>query len=96
MLTVRCSDGAVFTGPDEKSIVRQMKHTDWNAPERKGEYMEDVAARVDMMTGQSVRTTSVKTFLKDMQAVGLLAIEQSESPPDAHEGSVGAHSDQPS
>lgn len=95
MLRVTCVDGAIFTGKDEKDIVRQMKHTDWNAPERKGEYMEDVAARVDTMMGQEIRVTSAKVFLRDMQTVGLLTIQESSTPGD-DEGRPGAHSDQPS
>ena len=74
-MRVICVDGAIFEGPDEKSIVRQMKETDWNAPERKGEYMEDVAARVDVVMGQSIRSGSAKTFLKDLEAIGLLTVE---------------------
>jgi hypothetical protein len=97
MLTVKCSDGAVFTGSDEKAIVRAMKHTDWHAPERKGEYMEDVAARIDMMTGQKIRVSSPKAFLKDLQAVGFLTVSEADSTPSAHhEGSAGAPSDSPS
>jgi hypothetical protein len=39
MLKVVALDGAVFHGATAHDVVRQMKTTDWNAPERKGEYM---------------------------------------------------------
>ncbi len=93
MLTVTCNDGAVFTGTDEKDIVRQMKHTDWHAPERKGEYMEDVATRIETMTGLKVRWTTAKTFLKDMENIGLVTITDADHPPSADEGSAGAHTE---
>jgi hypothetical protein len=92
-MRVKCSDGAVFSGPNEKVIVKQMQATDWNAPERKGEYMDDVAARVDTMLGLTIRTGSAKMFLKDMEVAGLLTFEQPESPPVATEDSDGIHTD---
>lgn len=95
-MRIKCSDGASFEGADEKAIVRAMQATDWNAPERKGEYMEDVSARVDLMLGQVVRTGSAKMFLKDMEAIGLLTFEQDAPPAATDEGSGGAHSGQPS
>jgi len=50
LLVVTTMDGMVFTGADSKEIVRQMKNTDWSAPEQKKNYITEVIRRVYSMT----------------------------------------------
>jgi hypothetical protein len=73
-ITVTTIEGATFSGSSQKAIIRQMRDTQWNRPDRKGEYMEDVAGRVYSITGCAVRPVA-DHFLTDLQAAGLLTID---------------------
>jgi hypothetical protein len=50
-MRIRTTDGAFFLGDSPEDVVRQMKNTQWGAPERKREYMAEVVERVENMTG---------------------------------------------
>jgi hypothetical protein len=73
-MRVQCMDGAVFEGPDAKSIVSQMRKDEWNAPSKKREYMAEVSDRVEQMTGQDVPDDNAMAFLTGLEAQGFLTI----------------------
>lgn len=60
-LIVTTNDGEVFTGKDEREIVLQMRNTQWNAPERKRDYMLEVIERAETMTGVFVNQDELPT-----------------------------------
>lgn len=72
-ITVTTQDGLVFTGADARDIVRQIKVAQWNAPDTKREYMEQVGQRVMEMTGQRPREDATG-FLIDLERAGLVTI----------------------
>lgn len=72
-ITAITEDGMTFVGVDAKDIVRQMKTAQWNAPDTKREYMEQVGQRVMEMTGQRPREEAA-LFLIDLERVDFLTI----------------------
>jgi hypothetical protein len=64
-----------FIGADADEIVRQMRETVWSPPADLRGYMEQVADRVQQMTGARIRTEP-EGFLADLAAVGLLRFKQ--------------------
>jgi hypothetical protein len=74
MLKVDTHDGTVFEGDDAKDIVRQMKMTEWGHPEKKRDYMEEVAERIEQMTGSEVPHGSAASFLLGLAEAGLITI----------------------
>lgn len=80
MLRVTADDGMVFEGADEKAVVRQMRNTQWNAPEAKRDYICEVIDRVEQVT-QTVcahadgRVVAAKEFLDYLASVGFVQIE---------------------
>jgi hypothetical protein len=76
MLTVTTKDGVQFRARDEKGIVRAMRRTQWNAPERKQEYIEEVCDRVFQMTGKAIgqpaNTLNPASFLMYLIRAGLI------------------------
>lgn len=90
MLKVTTEDGEVFVGEDEKDVVRQMRNTQWNAPIHKRDYIRDVVERVEDMTGVLIDpdaeldildgdeepTVSARDFLRYLEAVDLIRIEE--------------------
>jgi hypothetical protein len=72
-IVVRTVDGAIFRGGSAAAVVRQMKRTNWSAPSRKVEYMEEVAERVWSMKRAVVRTDPA-SFLLDLRGAELLEI----------------------
>lgn len=74
MLKVTATDGAVFHGATAQEVVRAMRNTQWNAPVLKRDWMEEVAERVEQMTGERPRTRA-REFLADLKRLGLVTIE---------------------
>lgn len=86
-MIVKTNDGQTFTGDDAAHIVRQMRNTEWNAPERKRDYMLEVIQRVETITGVFVDQDDLPTnqdndehldpmkFLEYLQDVKLVRIE---------------------
>lgn len=72
MIAIRTVDGAVFRARTRTGLVRAMKRDQWNAPERKLPWMEEVSERVEQQTGKLVRCTSPDVFLDDLKAAGLV------------------------
>lgn len=77
-MRIQTNDGATFTGPDAKAVVRQMRDQQWSAPVMKRDYMVEVAERVEMLTGERIATTPAETFLNELERVGLVTIEPSD------------------
>lgn len=80
MLKITTTEGIEYTGDDHKSIVRQMRNTQWNAPVIKRDYITEAADRVQMMTGQRPDTTDAKTFIVDLARIGLVTISTYDEP----------------
>lgn len=74
MLKVDAGNGDVFEGDDAKEIVRQMKMTEWGHPEKKRDYMEEVAERIEQMTGRTILHTSAAQFLLSLADAGVITI----------------------
>jgi hypothetical protein len=76
MLTLRMSDGALFRAKTDAGLVRQMKATQWNAPLKKGQYIEEVCERVHEMTGRlpllPATTLTPTQFIDFLVEVGLV------------------------
>lgn len=72
-ITITTRDEQQFSGAKATDIVRQMKLAQWNAPDTKREYMEQVGQRVMEMTGTRPRE-SATYFLMDLESVGLITI----------------------
>ena len=84
MLRVTTTDCEVFTGDNAKEIVRQMRNTQWGAPQPKRSYMVDVVERTEMMTGINMDPDAVlddeleqgcEHFLIYLETVGAISIE---------------------
>lgn len=69
-------DGTTFEGESSEAIVRQMRDSNWSAPERKGEYMSEVATRVEGMTGARVRADNATVFLSDLERAQFLKLSE--------------------
>lgn len=81
LLRVTTNDDVVFTGQDAREIVRQMKLTQWSAPEAKRDYIRQVVKRVWSMTGvppaAPVRPPGTATkLLRYLVQVGLVRVER--------------------
>jgi hypothetical protein len=50
-MRIHTIDGETFEGASPQEIVRQMRNTEWGAPERKRDYMVEVIDRVEQQTG---------------------------------------------
>lgn len=76
-MRVKTNDGATFAGRSPKQIVGAMMREQWNAPEGKMEYMDEVATRVEQMAGADgiVRRDSAEAFLSDLARLGLVTVE---------------------
>lgn len=72
-ITVTTNDLLFFAGADAKDVVRKMKEAQWNAPDTKREYMEQVGQRVMEMTGQRPREDATG-FLIDLERANLVTI----------------------
>ncbi len=70
MIALRTVDGVVFRGDTRTGLVRAMKDDQWNAPDRKAPWMEEVAARVKQQSGHVIRTTGADVFLEDLKDAG--------------------------
>lgn len=77
MIRVIANDGSVFEGRDEVEVVRQMRAFQWEAPEKKGDYMEEVARRVNQMTGFGIRNDP-HGFVSDLETLGMLRVDRRE------------------
>jgi hypothetical protein len=71
-MKIRTNDGATFEGRSAKQIVSRMRRDQWNAPELKQEYMEQVSNRVAQMYGHIVHITSAQEFLRGLEEAGLI------------------------
>jgi hypothetical protein len=69
-------DGTTFEGDSPEAVVRQMKRSNWSAPERKGEYMQEIATRVSDITGATIRATTATMFLGDLERAQFLKITE--------------------
>jgi hypothetical protein len=56
-------------------LVHQMRLTQWNAPDAKRDYMEQVAERVGAIFDTPIRTTDATIFLTDLARAGLVRVE---------------------
>ena len=72
-ITVTTTDQQTFTGADAQDIVSQMRDAQWNAPDKKRDYMQQTAERVEQMTGERPRTDATG-FLTDLAKAGLITV----------------------
>lgn len=78
-MIVKTGEGQEFAGATAEAVVRQMRDTEWNAPEKKRDYMEEVAERVFNMTGLEIpspTTIPASEFLQYLERAGLVTVEQ--------------------
>jgi hypothetical protein len=75
-IRVTTSGGKTFIGKTAQTIVRAMKRTQWEAPERKSHYMDEVRERVSQQTGVWISIRTAETFLRGLEAAGLITIER--------------------
>jgi hypothetical protein len=74
-VVIKTNDEKRFAGKDAEAVVRAMKRDRWYLTERpKREYMEEVAGRVQEMTGSVIRLDA-EGFLLDLQHLGLIQFE---------------------
>lgn len=73
-MIVTTTDGLVIVARDARHAVEQMRDTQWNAPDSKREYMEQVSERVQALTGRTVATHSPSALLADLQRAKLLIV----------------------
>jgi hypothetical protein len=74
-VVVKTSDGKRFAGKDAVAVVARMKSDQWHIEGiTKREYKEEVAGRVQQMTGEVIRLDA-EGFLLDLQGLKLLKIE---------------------
>lgn len=71
-ITIETNDGATFSGRTDKEVVSRMRRSMWSAPDRKYEYMEQVANDVAGIYGAVVRTDSPTNFLNDLESAKLI------------------------
>src|SRR6476646_1576373 len=91
MIKVETADGMVFTGAGSRDIVRQMKNTQWTAPDTKGEYMTEVIERVSDMMGEmppvDYKAYDAEAFVMFLESHGLIAISPYEATEDKNDES---------
>lgn len=77
MIRIETNDGEIFTGNDAKDITRQMRDTQWNAPARKGDYIEEVVERVESLTGVAPPSAhpSAEAFLQYLERAKVITAE---------------------
>ena len=74
-MVILTNDGKRFVGRNAKGIVRQMKAMQWNLEDStKREYMEEVADRVQQMTGVMI-PLDVEGFLLGLEKARLIRFE---------------------
>jgi hypothetical protein len=74
-MVIKTNDGKRFAGRDAVGVASRMKDDHWHIEGlSKREYKEEVAGRVQQMTGAVIRLDA-EGFLLDLQALGLLKIE---------------------
>lgn len=74
-MVITTNDGKTFAGRDARHIVRQMRDTQWHIGHLpKTSYMEEVAYRVQQMTGELLPLDSADGFLLGLQRVKLITI----------------------
>ena len=74
------TDSTVFEGASAREIVKQMKNTQWYAPEGKRAYMAEVIDRVEQMTGMrfagNPERSKPSKFLEFLEAAELVTIRK--------------------
>tara|TARA_R100000808_G_scaffold24812_1_gene58502 strand:+ start:1177 stop:1437 length:261 start_codon:yes stop_codon:yes gene_type:complete len=76
-ITVRTSDGEIFTGESWESILRQFKAMNFSEPADLQELMANIAHRYEVISGDTFPTVGVGTyedFGMELQKVGFLKI----------------------
>jgi hypothetical protein len=74
-VVVKTNDGKRFAGKNAVAVVGRMKVDQWHIEgTTKREYKEEVAGRVQQMTGAVIRLDA-EGFLLDLQELKLLKIE---------------------
>jgi hypothetical protein len=69
-MVVLMQDGAQFVGANAAEIVAQMRRNDWSSPPKKGEYMAEVAERIQQIVNREIRTSDPALFLSDLADAG--------------------------
>ena len=87
-LIVTTYGGTEFRGATPAKVVKAMKDTQWEAPDRKGEYMDEVRSRVAGMTEAPIHTDSPEAFLDSLEAAGLVTVARVDGDPSR--GAVGS------
>lgn len=77
-MQITTTDGLVILARHARHAVEQMRNTQWNAPDSKREYMEQVKERVQTLTSRTIETHSPIAFLQSLQVAGLLTIRRDE------------------
>ena len=73
-MKVKLLDGQEITARNAAGIVRKMKAMDWNRYDRKLEYMDDVATRVEQTRGERPSTESPDEFIFGLEQAELLEV----------------------
>lgn len=74
MLRITTNDGKHFAGKDAREVVRKLRDTQWSLGfQPKGEYMLEVANRVQQITG-CVIPLDAEGFLLGLQTAKLIVI----------------------
>jgi hypothetical protein len=76
MTTVRVvTEGGTFEAPTAQGVVRQMRDTQWNAPERKREWMDEVTMRLHQSHGVMIPIgATAEEFLEALERVGVATV----------------------
>lgn len=74
-MRVVTNDDKIYLGRDAVSIVRQMRDTQWNAPERKRVWMDEVTERLSHSHGISIPFgATAGEFIDALEKAGVVTV----------------------
>lgn len=74
MITVT-TDAGIYAGASAEEVVRAMRDSQWNAPERKRDWMDEVRDRVRSVYGVDIAPDLTATeFLKALDTAGVAVV----------------------
>ena len=72
VLVATTEDGAVFEGETFEDLVTAMKLDMWIVPRTREEYMEGVARRSEIFSGERINYHDEQTFILELVRIGVI------------------------
>lgn len=78
MMRAEFVDGLVLQGADHKELVKRLwDSAHWDDSKDVEEYMERVAERTQVQTGQAISYLTAQDFIEELKRVGIITVLES-------------------